>query len=135
VNQAVILRATLLGLASWLLPFAVSFLFIDRAGQFLIPQPLFKSIMIVIFGSLVAALLVVAFRRVEATIPSGFALGTYWFVINVAFDLAVLVPLIRVPIRAYIYDIGLRYPLIPVIGAAMGAVAERARKEHPLSLP
>jgi hypothetical protein len=60
------LRATLLGLASWL----------------------FKSIMIVIFASLVTALLVVAFRRVEATLRSGFALGT--FVINGAFDLAIL---------------------------------------------
>jgi hypothetical protein len=39
------LRATLLGLASWLIPFALSFFFFDRIGQLLIPQPLLRLLM------------------------------------------------------------------------------------------
>jgi hypothetical protein len=57
-------------------PFAVSFLFVDRTGQFLIPQPLFKSIMVVVFGGLGTALIAAAFRHVEPTARSGLALGS-----------------------------------------------------------
>ena len=37
------LRTTLLGLASWAIPFAVSFLFFDRNGELTIARELFKS--------------------------------------------------------------------------------------------
>jgi hypothetical protein len=75
--QTVTRRTTLLGSISWLVPFVVSFLFVDRNGEFLIPQPLFKSLMIVIFGGFGTWLLVVAFRRVPPTPRSGLGLGCY----------------------------------------------------------
>jgi hypothetical protein len=131
MKYVVTLRTTTLGLVSWLVPFVVSFLFVDRAGQFLIPQPLFKSIMVVVFGGFGTALLVVAFRRIEPTTQSGLGLGCYWLALNLFLDFVVLVPLIRTPVLGYMYDIGLRYLLIPIISTAIGAVAERARQLMP----
>jgi hypothetical protein len=124
-----------LGLVSWFLPFAVSFLFVDRTGQFLIPQPLFKSLMVVVFGGLGTALLVVAFRKLEPSARSGLALGCYWLFVNLALDLVILLPLIGMPTLAYVYDIGLRYLLIPIISAAIGMVAERERRIPPPGAP
>ena len=98
MNGIVTRHATLLGFASWLVPFAVSFLFVDRTGQFVIPQPLFKSLMVVVFGGFGAGLLVLAFRRITPSARTGFALGCYWLVINLALDLAILVPLVGMPV-------------------------------------
>jgi hypothetical protein len=117
-------RTTALGLISWIVPFAVSFLFVDRSGQFLIPQTLFKSLMVVIFGGLGTGLLVLAFRRVAPSLRSGALLGCYWLGMNLVLDLVVLLPLIRMPVVDYAYDIGLRYLLIPIVGAGMGAVGQ-----------
>jgi hypothetical protein len=119
------IRTTVLGCVSWLIPFVASFLFFDRTGQLLIPQPLFKSMMVVVVGGIGVALLVSAFRRVPPSLHSGLALGCYWLAINVALDLAVLVPLVRMPVVLYLYDIGLRYLLLPVVGTAMGVVGAR----------
>lgn len=126
MHTALTLRTTLLGLASWLIPFALSFFFFDRTGQLLIPQPLFKSIMVVAGGISGVALLAAAFRRTEVTPAAGFALGCYWLAINLALDLAVLVALMKMPPTHYLYDIGLRYLLIPIIATGMGIVAARA---------
>ena len=123
------LRATILGLLSWVAPFAASFTFVDRSGHFLIPQPLFKSIMVVVFGGVGTGLLVLTFRGIKPTWRSGLALGCYWLVINLVLDLVVLVPLMGVSVRDYVYDIGLRYLLIPIIATAMGAAAERAASD------
>jgi uncharacterized membrane protein YpjA len=126
----VVRRTTVLGLVSWLVPFCFSFLFVNRSGQFLIPQPLFKSLMVVVFGTLGVALLAVAFRRVAQTAACGLALGSYWLLINLVLDLAILVPLTRMSVAGYFFDIGLRYLLIPAIATGMGAVAERSVKTH-----
>jgi hypothetical protein len=117
------LRNTLLGFVSWLAPFVVSFLFFDRTGQLLIPQPLFKSLMMVMFGGLGVVLLLVAFRRMRVSWQSGLALGCYWLALNLLLDLIVLVPLVGMPIGLYFEDIGLRYLLIPIISTAMASVA------------
>ena len=85
--------------------------------------------MVVVFGGLGTALLVAAFRRVEPTWRSGLALGCYWLAINLILDLVVLIPMVGTPVRDYVYDIGLRYLLIPIIATAMGAIAERAARE------
>jgi hypothetical protein len=122
------LRATLLGLASWLIPFALSFFFFDRIGQLLIPQPLFKSIMVVVGGLSGVALLAAAFRRTDASLTSGFALGCYWLAINLLLDLAVLVAIMKMPLTHYLSDIGLRYLLIPIISTGMGSVAASSAK-------
>lgn len=120
---------TVLGVLTWLVPFAASFAFVDSSGHWLIPQPLFKSIMVVVFGGFGTALLVIAFRRVRPTWRSALLLGCYWLAINLFLDLVVLVPLIGEPVRDYVYDIGFRYLLIPIIATAIGASSERAVRQ------
>ncbi len=88
--------------------------------------------MVVLFGGLGAVLLVLAFRRIPAAWQSGLALGCYWLVLNLALDLLVLVPLSGMSIKMYVYDIGLRYLLIPIMSTAMGvAVSDAASRGSP----
>ena len=126
--MGILSRSTiLLGLASWAIPFAVSIAFFDRAGQLQIPQPLFKSLMVVIGGGVGCWLLVLAFRRIQPTLASGLTLGLFWLAINLALDLAILVPLAKMTVPGYLQDIGLRYLLLPIIAASMGAAADKSR--------
>lgn len=131
MHDAITLRTTLLGIASWLIPFFASFPFFDRTGQLLVSQPLFKSIMVVVGGLVGVVLLVVAFRRVIASSASGFILGFYWLAINLLLDLVVLVALFKMPLLLYLDDIGLRYLLIPIIAAGMGAAVRDAHCGSP----
>ena len=133
MKEIITRHSTMLGFMSWLVPFAGSFLFFDRTGQLLIAQPLFKSLMVVLGGGLGTALLVVAFRRIVPSTRSGLALGCYWLAINLILDLAVLVPFVGMPVVTYLYDIGLRYLLLPIISLAIGMVARRARQQAPSS--
>jgi len=126
MKKIVTLRTTMLGFMSWLVPFVTSFLFFDASGQLLVPQPLFKSLMVVIFGAFGAALLVLTFRRLLPSPRTGLGLGLYWLALNLALDLAILVPLTKMPIMTYLSDIGIRYLVIPCFGLAMGAAAKEA---------
>lgn len=119
-------RVTVFGLLSWALPFVAAFPFFDRSGQLVIPQPLFKSLMVVIGGGVGLVLLVLIFRRIRPTLASGFAIGVYWLAINWILDLLILLPMSGTGVTAYFYDIGLRYLLLPMIAVAMGLVAQRA---------
>jgi len=121
-------RTAWLGFVTWLLPFVASFLFFDRTGQLLIDRPLFKSIMVVVGGGVGAWLLAVAFRRIAPSWRTGLTLGGFWLAINLALDLAVLVPFTKMPVALYLTDIGLRYLLMPIIATAMGIVAARTAK-------
>jgi hypothetical protein len=128
MGAVVTLRTTLLGLASWAIPFALSFLFFDRSGQLVVAQPLFKSIMVVVGGASGATLLVWVFRSTTPSLVSGLALGLYWLAINIALDLATLVVAMGMPISLYFIDIGLRYLLLPIFAAALGTVGAQARE-------
>ena len=125
LRDIVTARTSLIGFASWLIPFAISIPFFDHTGQLLIAQPLFKSIMVVVGGGTATALLVMAFRHVVPTARSGLALGCYWLLINLALDIAILVPMGKMTIAGYLADIGLRYLLIPIVSTGIGLVAER----------
>ena len=120
-------QSTLLGIASWFVPFAVSFLFFDRTGQLTIPQPLFKSLMVVVGGGVGTALLVHAFRSIAPTARNGLMLGTYWFGINLLLDLLFLVPMAKMTVGNYLVDIGLRYLMLPIVAIGIGLVAGRGR--------
>jgi hypothetical protein len=90
-----------------------------RGGQLMVPLPLFKSAMVVVGGGVGAALLVAAFRRVPPSTTNGFVLGLYWLVINIVLDLLILVPMTKIPVQEYLFDIGLRYLLMPIMSTAM----------------
>ncbi len=128
MRQVLTLRNLALGLASWAIPFAASIAFYDRSGQLAIDIFLFKSIMIV-FGGLVGAwLLLVAFGRLTPSFSNGLMLGLAWFAINCALDLAVMVILMGMDAGEWFTGIGLRYLMIPIMAASMGALAARSSK-------
>jgi intracellular septation protein A len=118
-------RTLLLGLVSWFVPFATSFLFVGRDGQWLIPQPLFKSIMVVVFGGVGAGLLVITFRRIKPSLINGIAVGGLWLALNLGLDVLILVPMVSMDLALYWQDIGLRYVLIPIMAAAIGVAGQR----------
>ncbi len=97
---------------SWL-----SFAFFGPGGEMWIAQPLFKSIMVVIGGASGIWLLLMAFRRVKATAAAGIGIGVLWLAINLALDLAILVPMSGMGVAMYLQDIGLRYLLLPIMAA------------------
>src|SRR5262245_19652528 len=118
-------RVAVYGLLSWAIPFIAAFAFFSGPGELRIPQPLFKSLMVLIGVGVGVLLLVLVFRHVRPTLMSGLAIGTEWFLINWGLDLLILLPLSGMSGSTHFYDIGLRYLLIPMIAAAMGAVAEK----------
>ena len=122
VRSGVVLRASVLGFVSWLVPFVMSFLAFDRTGQLLIPQPLFKSLMVVVGGAVGTWCLVLAFRYIPASPGTGLVVGVGWLAINLVLDLLILVPLVHMPVALWFYDIGLRYLLLPIVSVGMGAV-------------
>ena len=126
MKAAFTLRATLLGFASWAIPFVVSFLFFSRDGELAIARELFKSLMVVIGGASGAVLLVAASCRAAPSLAFGVALGFYWLAISIALDLATLVDLMHRDAGLYFIDIGLRYLMLPIMAMAMGVVARRA---------
>ncbi len=119
------LRIALLGLASWAIPFVAAFAFFDQSGALSIAEPLFKSLMVVIGGAVGVWLLVLAFRHVPKSVQAGFVLGCFWLAMNLALDLALLLPMSGQSVGAWFQDIGLRYFLMPIMAMAMGAVAGR----------
>ena len=119
-------RVTAWGIAVWAIPFAVSVLFFDRSGQLLIARPLFKSLMVVLGGAVGAALLAVVVRRHRPSLGGAIGIGVWWLALNLALDVAVLIPMSGMSLGDYLQDIGLRYALIPVFAAALGWVSRTA---------
>ena len=122
------IRSTLLGLASWAIPFIASFLFFSRTGELTVPRELFKSLMVLTGGASGAVLLIAAFRNVTPNVRSGIALGFYWLGINIALDLGTLVAVMHMDVNLYFIDIGLRYVMLPIMAAAMGVIGAQERR-------
>lgn len=123
MNSLFGVRSLILGLVSWAVPFCAAALFFDEHGDLTIPRPLFKSIMVVCFGGVGCWLLLLQFCRTNMSIRSGFLLGFYWCLINLIMDYFILLPLAGMEPLEYFYDIGLKYLLMPIIGASLGSAA------------
>lgn len=119
-------RTVGLGVASWAVPMAAAFAFFDRSGALAVPQPLFKSAMVVI-GSTSGGLLLLRALDGSATAARGAAVGALWMVLNWALDVAVLLPMNGQTVPEYAADIGLRYLTMPLLGWLMGAATEAGR--------
>ncbi len=126
-----LLRCLGLGFLSWAVPFAASIAFFDSSGTLLIAQPLFKSLMVVIGGGSGLLLLLLLFWRNPPTPLTGAAVGTLWFVLNIALDVTVLLPMQGTAFGPYFHDIGLRYLLLPMMGWALGVAATRLGDPKP----
>lgn len=118
------LRVTLLGLASWAIPFVISFLFVGTGGRLLLPEPLFKSVMVVVSGGVGAILLLALLRRARLAPLAGLLVGCYWLIINLGLDLLILLPMTQMGFADYAMSIAVRYLLIPML-AVSHALASR----------
>jgi uncharacterized membrane protein YpjA len=110
------------GFASWAIPFVVSLLFFERGGQPRLPLDLIKSIMVLVGAGSGGALLALLFREHRPSLFHGLAIGSLWLFMNVALDLAILVPMARMSLGQYFAEIGVRYIVIPIMAGAMAAV-------------
>jgi hypothetical protein len=120
----------LFGLILWLVPFIVSFAFVDRQGNFTIDETFFKSIMVVT-GALVGVVLAVRyFRDVEIDyVNDAILLGVIWLVINFALDLSMVFGgFFQMTVVEYFKDIGMRYLAMPIYTIGMGyALVQKAK--------
>ncbi|WP_292468699.1 hypothetical protein [Methanolobus sp.] len=124
------MKMILFGLILWLVPFIVSFAFVDRQGNFTIDETFFKSIMVVT-GALVGVVLAVRyFRDVEIDyVNDAILLGVIWLVINFALDLSMVFGgFFQMTVVEYFKDIGMRYLAMPIYTIGMGyALVQKAK--------
>ncbi|WP_321429607.1 hypothetical protein [uncultured Methanolobus sp.] len=116
------LKMVFYGLILWLVPFIVSFAFVDMEGNFTIDETFFKSLMVVT-GALVGVVLAVRyFRDVETNyVNEGIVLGVTWLVINLVLDLLMVYGgFFQMGVMEYFTGIGLRYLAMPVYTIGMG---------------
>lgn len=116
---------------TWMIPFVVALAFYDRHGVPRIDPPLFKSVMMLVGGTVGAVLLARLMRRLVLTTAQAVWVGLWWLSCNVVLDLLVLLPLTQMSITDYVRDIGLRYLLIPIMAGAMGASTGSGSIERP----
>jgi hypothetical protein len=106
------LRAILLGILSWVLPFAVSFaLFPLRKSN----PPLFSTLMFLVVLLAAGLLLRFYFRRRPARLGEAALVGLLWLAMNLVFDYPMFAfgPMKMTPL-AYYSEIGLVYLIFPL---------------------
>jgi hypothetical protein len=129
MTKQLIIKNILLGFLSWLIPFAVSFLFYKPGGELTVPYATFKSVIIIVGTVTGCYLLFRYFKFVDYDfIKNGIIAGVSWFVINISFDTMILVPMMKSTFAAYFMSIGLGYVAIPVISIAIGYTLDRKVK-------
>ncbi len=126
MEKKLVFKNIKLGFLSWLLPFALSFVFYKPSGELTISYDLFKSLMIVL-GSITGCFLLFRyFKFVEKDfIKQGVLVGISWFVINIVLDTLILLPMMGESFSNYFISIGLRYTVIPAISITMGYLLNR----------
>jgi hypothetical protein len=121
-----ILKIGLFGAIIWAVPFVTSFFFYSKDKQLLIDMTLFKSIMLIIGMITAITLLVLYLSKVERNyIFEAVMVTSVWLVINIILDSLILIPLAGLSVQAYIYEIGLKYFIGPIIGAGFGILLEK----------
>jgi hypothetical protein len=129
MTKQLLSRNILLGFLSWLIPFAISFLFYKPGGELLVPYSTFKSIIILVGVIAGCYLLFRYFKNVHSNfIRNGVIVGFSWFAINLLFDSLILIPIIKTSFTDYFMSIGLSYISIPVSSITIGYVLESKKR-------
>lgn len=111
------------GFLSWLIPFAISFLFYKPGGELVVPYATFKCSIMTVGVISGCYLLYRHFRWVkDHYIRSGIWVGLIWMTMNIVLDTFVLIPIMKTSFSEYFLSIGLGYISIPAISIAMGAL-------------
>ena len=126
MEKKLVFKNIKLGFLSWLLPFALSFVFYKPSGELTVSYDLFKSLMIV-FGSITGCFLSFRYFKFVAKdfIKQGVLVGISWFLINIVLDTLILLPMMGESFSNYFISIGLRYMVIPAISITMGYLLNR----------
>jgi uncharacterized membrane protein YpjA len=126
-----LIRIIWCGFLSWLIPFLIAIPFYSPAGDLLVDQDLFKSIMI-ITGALVGSVLMVHLFKIRRYpfLKTGILIGCIWLFINWIIDLLILLPLMNYDLTAYMSQIGLRYFIIPIMAIMSGYIARNTAREY-----
>jgi hypothetical protein len=129
MTKKIITKNILFGFLSWLIPFAVSFLFYKPGGELVVPYATFKSTIMVIGIISGCYLLLKYFKFVDSDfIRHGVIVGLTWFAINIILDTVILIPIMKTTFADYFMSIGLSYIGIPAISIAMGYLLDRKTK-------
>jgi hypothetical protein len=129
MTKKLVTKNILFGFLSWLIPFAVSFLFYKPGGELIVPYSTFKSTIMVVGTLSGCYLLLRYFKLVDADfIRNGVIVGLSWFAINIILDAVILIPIMKTTFADYFMSIGLSYIAIPTISIAMGYLLERRVK-------
>lgn len=118
------LKIILYGFLVWLIPFAVSFIVFPLKTTM---RPLFESIMLLVLSLVVIALAYYYIKNLDSNfVKEGFLIGISWYIINIAIDLFLFMPVspMHMSFVVYMMDIGLTYVMIPVITMGMGFMAD-----------
>jgi uncharacterized membrane protein YpjA len=130
MTRKLILQNALLGFLSWLIPFAVSFLFFKPGGETVVPYATFKCIITVAGAISGCYLLYRYFCKVnDDYIANGVIVGLSWFLINILLDSLILIPMMKTGFNEYFMSIGLSYLTIPVISIAMAFLLKKKTAE------
>jgi len=107
-------RAVLLGLASWAIPFAFSFLVIPLKKS---NAPMFETMMALAVLVVAGALFRHYFRGRAVSAGEALPVGLLWLAINLAMDYPMFAygPM-KMQVWAYYSEIGLAYLTFPVFG-------------------
>ena len=125
----IITKNILLGFLSWLIPFAVSFLFYKPGGELVVPYATFKTTITVVGVISGCYLLFRYFKSVDSDfIRNGVIVGFSWFAINIILDALILIPMMKSTLSEYFMSIGLSYISIPVISITIGYLLDKKEK-------
>lgn len=129
MTKKIIIQNILLGFLSWLIPFAISFLFFKPGGELVVPYATFKSTIMVVGVISGCYLLFRYFRLVDSDfIRNGVIVGLSWFAMNIILDALILIPIMKTSFADYFMSIGLSYIAIPVISITMGYLLQQKVK-------
>ncbi len=129
MTKKIIIQNLLLGFLSWLIPFAVSFLFYKPGGELVVPYATFKSTIMLVGVISGCYLLFRFFKFVDSDyIKNAVIVGLSWFAINIILDAVILIPIMKTTFADYFMSIGLSYFSIPIISITMGYLLNKKVK-------
>jgi hypothetical protein len=121
MTNKLIIRNILFGITSWLIPFAVSFLFYKPGGELVVPYANFKCTIMLVGVISGCYLLFQYFKFIESDFTRhGVLVGLSWFMINIILDALILIPIMKTTFSDYFLSIGLSYIAIPTISITIG---------------
>jgi len=116
-------RAALLGFASWLIPFVISFFVFPLKRT---NAPLFETLMTLIVLVTAGALFQLYFRRRALSVHEALLVGLLWLAVNLVMDYPMFAygPM-KMRVWAYYSEIGLGYLTYPAFGFWASRLARR----------